>query len=91
MDRKLREITYALELEKDYPKEKILQWYLNQISYADRYIGIQAAAQGYFHKDAADLTLKAARALANKAAPLPALGIYNGVASGDAPQYDLPE
>ena len=42
-------------------------------------------------EDAADLTLKAARALANKAAPLPALGIYNGVASGDAPQYDLPE
>ncbi len=64
VDRKLREITYALELEKDYPKEKILQWYLNQISYADRYIGIQAAAQGYFHKDAADLTLAEASLLA---------------------------
>ncbi len=64
VDRKLREITYALELEKDYPKEKILQWYLNQISYADRYIGIQAAAQGYFHKDAADLSLAESALLA---------------------------
>lgn len=57
LDRKLREITYALELEKDYSKDEILGWYLNQISYADRYVGIQSAAQGYFHKDAADLTL----------------------------------
>ena len=64
LDRKLKEIAFALELEKDYPKEDILEWYLNQISYADRYIGIQAAAQGYFHKDAADLTLGEAALLA---------------------------
>ncbi len=57
LDRKLREITYAIELEQDYTKEQILEWYLNQISYADRYIGVEAAAQGYFHKSAADLTL----------------------------------
>ncbi|MBI5947665.1 MAG: transglycosylase domain-containing protein [Chloroflexi bacterium] len=64
IDRKLREITYALELEKDYTKDEILTWYLNQISYADRYVGIQAAAQGYFRKDAADLTLGEAALLA---------------------------
>ncbi len=64
VDRKLREITYALELEKDYSKDQVLQWYLNQISYADRYIGVQAAAKGYFHEDAADLTLAQAALLA---------------------------
>ena len=64
VDRKLREIVYALELDKDYTKDEILQWYLNQISYADRYIGVQAAAQGYFHKDAIDLTLGEAAMLA---------------------------
>lgn len=64
VDRKLREIAYALELEKDYSKEKIIEWYLNQIPYADRYVGIQAASQGYFHKNAADLTLAEAALLA---------------------------
>jgi membrane peptidoglycan carboxypeptidase len=64
IDRKLREIIYAIELDKDYTKDQILQWYLNQISYADRYIGVQAAAQGYFHKDAIDLTLGEAALLA---------------------------
>lgn len=64
LDRKLREIAYAIELEQDYTKEEILTWYLNQISYADRYIGVEAAAQGYFRKPARDLTLAEAALLA---------------------------
>ena len=64
LDRKLREVAYAIELEQDYTKEQILTWYLNQISYADRYVGVQAAAQGYFRKDAADLTLAESAMLA---------------------------
>ena len=63
-DRKLREIAYALELERDYDKEQILGWYLNQISYAGRYVGVQAAAQGYFDKDASELELHEAALLA---------------------------
>ena len=63
LDRKLREITYAIELEQDYSKEDILTWYLNQISYADRYVGAEAAAQGYFRKPAKDLTLAEAASL----------------------------
>jgi len=64
VDRKLREIAYAIELERDYNKEEILAWYLNQISYADRYIGVEAAAQGYFRKHASELTLAEAALLA---------------------------
>ncbi len=62
--RKLKEIAFAIELEQDYSKEEILTWYLNQISYADRYIGVQAAAEGYFHKNASELTLAEAALLA---------------------------
>ncbi|MFQ5382773.1 MAG: transglycosylase domain-containing protein, partial [Dehalococcoidia bacterium] len=64
LDRKLREIVYALELTDDYTKDQILAWYLNQISYGGQYIGVQAAAQGYFRKNAADLTLGEAALLA---------------------------
>lgn len=64
VQRKLKEIAYAIELEQDYTKDQILEYYLNSISYADRYIGVQAAAQGYFRKDAKDLTLAEAALLA---------------------------
>ncbi len=64
LDRKLREVAYAIELERDYSKEQILTWYLNQISYADRYVGVQAASEGYFRKNAGDLTLAESAILA---------------------------
>lgn len=64
IDRKLKEIAYALELEKDFSKNQVLEYYLNQISYADRYIGVEAAAEGYFHKTASELTLPEAATLA---------------------------
>ncbi|MCA9831265.1 MAG: transglycosylase domain-containing protein [Dehalococcoidia bacterium] len=64
VSRKLKEIAYAIELEHDYSKDQILEYYLNSISYADRYIGVQAAAQGYFRKNAIDLTLAESALLA---------------------------
>lgn len=64
VDRKLREMAYALQLEQDHSKEQILNWYLNQISYGDRYIGAEAASHGYFRKSADELTLGEAALLA---------------------------
>lgn len=64
VERKLKEIAYALELEQDVTKEQIMQWYLNQTSYADRYVGVEAAADGYFRKSASELTLGEAALLA---------------------------
>ena len=49
--RKIREIFRALELEKMYPKEQILEAYLNSISLANGRYGVQAAANFYFNKD----------------------------------------
>ena len=64
VDRKLREAAIALELTQRYTKEQILEWYLNSISYGGIYVGIQAAAEGYFDKQASDLTLAEAALLA---------------------------
>lgn len=55
--RKIVEIFRALEYEKKYSKEEILEWYLNIIPLGQNCSGVQAAAQAYFGKDVEDLTL----------------------------------
>lgn len=55
--RKTEEIILALELEMKYPKNQILEWYLNQIPFAGNNYGVQAAARSYFNKNVKDLTL----------------------------------
>ena len=62
-ERKAREIELAVEMEKTYSKDEILQMYLNTINYGDGCYGIQAAAQNYFQVSALDLTLAQAAAL----------------------------
>ncbi len=54
----------ALQLEARYPKPVILGWYLNWAPYGGLVRGVQAAARGYFHKDAKDLTWAEAAYLA---------------------------
>ncbi len=55
--RKLTEMFVAMELEKKFTKTQILEFYINNIYYANGYYGIEAAAQGYFGKTAMDLSL----------------------------------
>lgn len=64
INRKLKETVYALELTERYSKERILEWYVNQISYGGVYNGVQAASLGYFGKPAKDLSLAEAALLA---------------------------
>lgn len=56
--RKFKELLFALKIESELTKEEILERYLNEIYYGHGYYGIRTAAQGYFHKDLDDLTLK---------------------------------
>ncbi len=56
-ERKVEEIFIAVELEKRYSKTKILEYYLNNIYFANGYYGLQAASKGYFSKDVRDLSL----------------------------------
>ena len=58
IERKGKEILIALQLEKKYTKEQIIEFYLNNINYANGYYGIGAAAKGYFNKTVAELTLE---------------------------------
>lgn len=56
-ERKIEEIYIAIELERRYSKNQILEYYLNNIYFANGYYGIEAAAQGYFSKSAQELSL----------------------------------
>ena len=66
VERKIREIFRAINVEKTYTKEEILQAYMNIIPLGDGQqdiIGIQSAANYYFGKDVSDLTLAEAASL----------------------------
>ncbi len=63
--RKLKEILLALQLERVFTKDQILQLYLNEIPYGSTMYGIESAAKGYFGKSAKDLTLDEAALLAS--------------------------
>ena len=55
--RKVTEIYRALELEKRYDKDQILEAYLNRIYLGQSCSGVEAAARTYFGKSASELTL----------------------------------
>ena len=56
-ERKAEEIFISLELEKIYSKTKILEYYINNIYFANGYYGIEAASRGYFNKSTHELSL----------------------------------
>ncbi|TLD97856.1 PBP1A family penicillin-binding protein [Helicobacter jaachi] len=58
LKRKLTEAMLAIHIERHLSKEKILELYLNRISFGHGYHGIKTAAMGYFHKTLHQLTLK---------------------------------
>lgn len=64
LERKIQEQYLALELEKKYSKEEIIEYYLNTIYLGRGVHGVQAAAQRYFGKDVSDLTISEAAAIA---------------------------
>jgi penicillin-binding protein 1A len=58
LTRKIKEAILAIKIEHELSKEQILERYLNEISYGNNYYGVKTAANGYFHKDLNELTLK---------------------------------
>lgn len=57
VQRKLLEIFQALEFEKSYDKEEIMEWYLNIVYFGEGCNGVYTAAETYFGKEPKDLTL----------------------------------
>jgi len=57
LSRKVKELILAIQVDKRFSKDQILEMYLNNISYGGTAIGVEAAAQTYFGKDVGELDL----------------------------------
>lgn len=62
--KKVAEIFMAIDLEKNYSKDEILELYFNIIYFGEGYYGIAEASNGYYQKEPKDLTLYEATLLA---------------------------
>lgn len=63
MTRKLKEMRYAIGVEKEYSKQDILLGYLNLANFGGRTYGVQTAANYYFNVSAADVNIQQAATL----------------------------
>lgn len=64
IDRKINEILTAVNLEKKYYKDEILEAYLNVLPLDQNLNGVQAASKAYFNKDVSELSLAECACLA---------------------------
>ncbi len=64
LTRKLREIFRALNIEKEYSKDDILEAYLNVVNFGNNAQGVQAASELYFGKDIGDCSVCECAAIA---------------------------
>lgn len=62
--RKIKELKYAIKVEEELGKKRILENYLNITFFGQQAYGVEAAAQRYFSKTAKDLTLEESALLA---------------------------
>lgn len=63
-ERKIREAVTAIELERRYSKEQILEFYLNSVYFGSSAYGVVAAAREFFDKELEELTVAEAATLA---------------------------
>ncbi len=64
LDRKLKEAVLAVELERRYSKDRLLEMYLNQIYFGHGAFGVEAAARTFFGKSVKDLSIPESALLA---------------------------
>jgi membrane peptidoglycan carboxypeptidase len=64
LGRKIQELKYAIQVEEELGKQKILENYLNITFFGQQAYGVEAAAKRYFSKPAKDLALEEAALLA---------------------------
>ncbi|MHB9032083.1 MAG: transglycosylase domain-containing protein [Anaerolineae bacterium] len=64
LTRKIKEAILAVEITRRYAKEDILEVYLNEVFFGNLAYGISAAAESYYGKEPADLTLSESALLA---------------------------
>ena len=64
VSRKIAEILIAIDLEKEYSKDDILEFYINTIYFGDGYYGVREASNGYYKKEPKELNLSESSMLA---------------------------
>jgi len=64
LKRKIQEAMLALQIERQYTKNEILELYLNQIYFGEGAYGVQSAAMVYFGKNVENLSLEECAMLA---------------------------
>lgn len=64
LTRKIKDVVLALQIERAYTKDQILQMYLNEVPYGGTTWGVEAASKTYFGKSANELNLAEAALLA---------------------------
>ncbi len=76
LNRKAKELFLAIEIEKTYTKDEILEMYLNSAYFANGVWGVEDAAHKYFGTTAANLTIDEAAVMVGM---LKGPGIYNPI------------
>ena len=76
LERKAREAILAQRMEREFPKAKILELYLNEIYLGGQSYGVASAALNYFNKSLPELTLSEAAILASLAKAPSAVNPY---------------
>lgn len=75
--RKLQEAVLAIQMERHYTKDEILEAYLNQIYFGHGAYGVQAASQTYFGKNVSELSLAESAMIAGVTNSPAAFSPYN--------------
>ncbi|WP_141433230.1 transglycosylase domain-containing protein [Bacillus sp. 03113] len=75
--RKIEELFLAVEIEKHYKKDEILQMYLNQVYFGSGAWGIDEASKKYFNKDIENVTVSEAALMAGLLQAPSALNPFN--------------
>lgn len=80
IERKFKEASLAIRIEKEFTKEQIMALFLNKMFFGQRAYGVSAASRVYFNKPLEDLSIAEAATLAGV---LPAPSRYNPVRSAE--------
>jgi penicillin-binding protein 1A len=74
--RKIKEVITAIQIERTYTKEEILEMYLNTVHFGHGTYGVEAATKRFFGKESRDLTIDESALLAGL---LPAPASYSPI------------
>jgi penicillin-binding protein 1A len=89
LNRKIAEAILSVRVERAYPKNRIMEMYLNQVYWGNQAYGIEKAARRYYKKAARDLTIAEAALLAGLLKAPEGLSPFHNWEAAKARQLDV--